>query len=135
MIIKGALKSPNWEKLEEDDFENVFKYFVDRKWPDRIACVECPELVLEVIHHDCLWSVIVYAIYCYVPIFLSNWICSFGIILFSKKKKKKFRDYSQKNIYINKKRERENNVCWRWLYVKFWQVICWDLMCQSIFLQ
>ena len=80
MIIKRALKSPNWEKLEEDDFENVFKYFVDRKWPDRIACVEYPELVLEVIHHDCLWSVIVYAIYCYVPIFLSNWICSFEII-------------------------------------------------------
>ena len=34
MIIKGALKSPNWEKLEDDDFENVFIYFVDRKRPE-----------------------------------------------------------------------------------------------------
>ena len=31
--------------------------------------------------------------------------------ILKKKKKKKFRDYSQKNIYINKKRERERITC------------------------
>ena len=30
MIIKPALKSPNLEKLTNDDFENVFKYFVEK---------------------------------------------------------------------------------------------------------
>ena len=30
MIIKRELKFPNWEKPTDDDFDNVFKYSVEK---------------------------------------------------------------------------------------------------------
>ena len=55
MIIKWALNFPNRENLTNDDFENVFKYFVEMD-EDLVPelCVEYPVAVLEFTRHDCL---------------------------------------------------------------------------------